>query len=439
MTTSSSATSGEIMSFRYFAYGSHMWPPEIRSLCPSARPLGVASLEGWATVYDKPSADGSTTLNIRPEQEASVDGVVFELTDEDRVPLDAASRGYTAMRFPIDGVETLTYAYGGESSPGPPYDWYQAVVDSGAAAFGVDPPTPVEPPTPDLLAPGIRPAGRENLEQVQRILSAGLHLGGDRYFIHPGDYAWWVFHDDPRYPDHFSTWLQGDEVVLTIDSREPREINVFTLPGVDPMPLVRWSQRRLNGEGEVGYVADRDIGFATRLRGEGYEPAYAFRSYEWDLEGDLPEVRVPEGWTVRAVRDETEANTRRAASHAAFESKMPEAMHLQRYLDFMRSPVYVGDRDLVAVDADGRVGSFMIWWGDSSGIAQIEPFGTHPDFHRRGIARALMYHGLAEMKHAGMRLARVCTDDDRPATAFYEGVGFRDVDRLRWWKKSQNE
>ena len=71
--------------------------------------------------------------------------------------------------------------------------------------------------------------------------------------------------------------------------------------------------------------------------------------------------------------------------------------------------------------------------------AQIEPFGTHPDSHRRGIGRALLYHGLGEMKRAGMHLARVCTDDDRLATAFYEGIGFRDVDRLRWWKQKHDE
>lgn len=414
-----------------------MWLPQIRSRCPSARPLGVARLQDWGLVYDKPGIDGSTKVNIRPG-DASVEGVLFELADEDRTPLDAAEPGYTAITPDIGGEATLTFAYQGEPATGPPYDWYQAIVECGAAAFGIEAPVSPEPPIPDPVAGAIRPAGREDLDAVHRILSEGLIRGGDKYFIHPGDYGWWLFHDDPRYPDHFSTWLQNDGAVVTIDSREPREINVFTLPGVDPMPLVRWAQRRLGGIGEVGYVADRDVEFGATLSREGYQPAYAFRSYEWDLEGDLPEVELPPGWTVRAVRGENEANTRRAASHAAFESKMPEAMHLQRYLDFMRSPVYEPERDLVAVDSEGRVGSFMVWWGDGSGIAQIEPFGTHPDFHRRGIGRALLYHGLGEMKRAGMRLVRVCTDDDRLATKFYEGIGFEDVDRLRWWKRSED-
>lgn len=105
-------------------------------------------------------------------------------------------------------------------------------------------------------------------------------------------------------------------------------------------------------------------------------------------------------------------------------------MHLQRYLDFMRSPVYVAERDLVAVSPAGDVAAFMVWWADPSGVAQIEPFGTHPDFHRQGIGRALIYHGLAEMKAAGMNTARVVTD---AAAGFYRGVGFEEAGSLRWW------
>jgi hypothetical protein len=40
------------------------------------------------------------------------------------------------------------------------------------------------------------------------------------------------------------------------------------------------------------------------------------------------------------------------------------------------------------------------------------------------------------MKAAGMHTCRVLTDDWRAATAFYEGVGFTDVGRIRTWKKA---
>ena len=115
---------------------------------------------------------------------------------------------------------------------------------------------------------------------------------------------------------------------------------------------------------------------------------------------------------------------------------MPEAMHLERYLRFMRLPVYESERDLVAVAPDGTISAFMIWWPDQSGIAQIEPFGTHTKFHRQGIGRSLMYFGLRRMQQAGITAIRVGTGEERlDATAFYEGVGFEVVGRLRWWQK----
>jgi ribosomal protein S18 acetylase RimI-like enzyme len=114
---------------------------------------------------------------------------------------------------------------------------------------------------------------------------------------------------------------------------------------------------------------------------------------------------------------------------------MDPALHLERYLGFMRSPVYVPENDLVAVTPEGEVASFMVWWPDQSGIAQIEPFGTHPRFSRRGVGRALIHHGLGLMRAAGMSICRVVTDDYRPATAFYESVGFDDVGALRWWAR----
>ena len=89
---------------------------------------------------------------------------------------------------------------------------------------------------------------------------------------------------------------------------------------------------------------------------------------------------------------------------------------------------------MVAVAPDGRIASFMIWWHHQSGVAQIEPFGTHPDFQGQGIGTALIHHGLRMMRDAGMRVARVNTQEARSdATAFYEAAGFTNAGLVRWW------
>jgi ribosomal protein S18 acetylase RimI-like enzyme len=424
------------LSFRYFAYGWNMWPPQIRSRCPSARLVETASIPGWAPVYDKPSTDGSAKLNIRPIPGAFTNGVVYEIDDSERQALDEAEPRYRATLVNISGRETLTYAYEGEPTRAMPYDWYVATVIAGARRHEI-PVDGLEVDTvPDPIAAEVRPATEEDLSSMQAVLSDGLAFGGERYYVHPGDLAWWMYHADPRATGRVSYWMQGQDGFAVIDSSDPSEISAFTRPGRPLMPLVRWSQRRLGDRGELGWVSDDDEDLVANLTIEGLGPVSTYRSYEWDLDGKpIPEPAIPDGWALRHVRDESEADSRRSASHAAFESTMDPSTHLDRYLEFMRSPIYDPERDLIAVAPDGTIVSFMIWWPDASGIAQIEPFGTHPDFQRGGAGRALIHYGLRRMRIGGMRLARVCTDDDRLATAFYESVGFDDVGRLRWWAR----
>ena len=245
-----------------------------------------------------------------------------------------------------------------------------------------------------------------------------------------------MWHADPRPHVHNdSFWIQDDQAVAFIDSSDPGEIAVMARPGVPRVPLFEWARGWLGGRGEAAWIGERDEEMVSYLTDLGLERAHTDISYRWDLEKTaVPEPVLPEGWVLRHLEGEQEADNRRAASHAAFQSTMEHEDHLNRYLKFMRSPVYDAERDLVAVAPDGRIAAFMIWWPDQTGIAQIEPFGTHPDFHRQGAGRALMYNGLRKMKDAGMRATRVVTDVPRSdATSFYSAVGFDDVGRLHWW------
>ncbi|MEA1903834.1 MAG: GNAT family N-acetyltransferase [Actinomycetota bacterium] len=443
------------MTFLYFAYGSNLWPPQMRGRCPSARPVGTASLDGWAPVYDKPSRDGSAKLSIRERHGAVAQGVIYEIADDERTSLDSAEHLYDPLTATVntdagERLEVVTYRWSGAPSPALPYDWYVAMAQAGAAHHRLSKAYYSNhlssEADDDPLAPGIRPATADDLPMMQDILSEAIATEGSRYTIHPGDLAWWMFHADPRYADQLSFWVQGETGVLVIYTKGS-EISAFARPGVPVVPMIEWAQRRMGGVGEVGWVSDEDTELVAYLESEGYEPVATDRSYRWDLTTsalatnvggrgtrDIPKPDLPPGWELRHLLGEHEADNRRRASHAAFRSKMDGAMHLDRYLGFMRSPVYEPRRDLVAVAPDGRVAAFMVWWPDVSGIAQIEPFGTHPDFQRQGIGRALIHFGLGEMAEAGMRVARVGTNDWREdATGFYRGVGFVEDGLVRWW------
>jgi ribosomal protein S18 acetylase RimI-like enzyme len=273
-----------------------------------------------------------------------------------------------------------------------------------------------------------------DLSEMQAIASRCLGPGGARNSIHPGDLAWWVHHEDPRLADSTTYWLMGDSGFAVLV--EGKDINAFTVPGGDLIGLIEWSRQRLDGAAEVGSVSEEDSGIESYLRDSGLEPASYMLSFEMDIkEGAVVVPDLGPGWELRHVRGEDEADNRREASHRAFASTMDRKLHLERYLRFMRSPVYDRERDLVAVAPDGRVAAFMVWWPDPSGIALIEPFGTHPDFQRRGVGRALLQFGFARMKSAGMRFVRVGTEESREtAVAFYENAGFHRGPRLGWWR-----
>lgn len=431
------------MAFLYFAYGSNLWPPQMLGRCPSALRIGTARLDGWRTVYDKPSRDGSSKLNIVESPGDSVLGAVYEIDDEERSALDGAEDRYDPLGVTVSTdtgarLGVRTYRWTGVASEALPYDWYLSIAQAGAALHGL--PESYysnhlgSEVSGDPLAPGVRPATADDLPLMQSILSRAVAQGGDRYSIHPGDLAWWIFHADPRHSDGVSYWMQGDDGVLMVDA-DDSVIGAFARPGVSPIPMIEWAQRRLRGRGAVGWVADTDSELVAYLEGEGSEVVRTDYWYRWDLDTTpVPAPSLDAGWTIRNVEGEHEADNRRRASHAAFNSTMDESMHLDRYLRFMRSPVYEPTRDLVAIAPDGTIASFIVWWPDPSGIAQIEPFGTHPDFQRRGIGRALIHYALRQMRDAGMTTTRVMTWDKEDSTGFYEGVGFEVVGAARDWQ-----
>ena len=66
----------------------------------------------------------------------------------------------------------------------------------------------------------------------------------------------------------------------------------------------------------------------------------------------------------------------------------------------------------------------------------FEPVGTHPDFQRRGLGKAVMTEALRRLKDRGMERAIVCTTaENTPGIKLYEAVGFRIINRLGLFEK----
>lgn len=273
---------------------------------------------------------------------------------------------------------------------------------------------------------------------AKRVLSAGLARPArdGRYTPHPGELSWWLDHADPRFrPPVLITTPDGFAFVSPSDG----EVAVFTFPGRDRESLL---DRALGGQDvtleappSVGWVAETDDALMLSLLGRGFlAGASGLVCFERAV-GETPRALLADGYRLGHVKGEGDAWARRAASFQTFESTMTPDAHHARYLAFMRSPAYAAQRDLVVWAPDGTVAAFAVWWLDpESGVAQIEPLGTHPDHRRRGLARALIGAVAAAASRACATRLRVSTELGRlAACATYEACGFREQGRVVWW------
>ncbi len=141
------------------------------------------------------------------------------------------------------------------------------------------------------------------------------------------------------------------------------------------------------------------------------------------LAASIPEPELPSGFNIRVVAESDSAQLA-LARNSAFD----ESWSGQQYRDqVMRKPGYRTERELVVVSPQGKVAAFTILWLDGvNQIGHFEPVGTHRDFQRRGLARALMLHALRELQVHGMQTATVThAADNQPALALYSGLGFQ--------------
>lgn len=138
------------MPIRYFAYGSNMLTERLKARCPTAAPIGIASVAGFALEFSKEGADGSAkaTLATADIWKRPVFGVVYEMDETDLPALDRAEgNGYGYNRqneFTVrasgelqQSVVTYLAHPDAVTQDLKPYDWYHGLVLAGARQHGL--------------------------------------------------------------------------------------------------------------------------------------------------------------------------------------------------------------------------------------------------------------------------------------------------------------
>ena len=116
---------------------------------------------------------------------------------------------------------------------------------------------------------------------------------------------------------------------------------------------------------------------------------------------DLVRTPGPAGFEVRPVLLPDELEARVDAHRGAF---APSRVTPQSYANVVATAPYRSDLDWVAVAPDGRLAAFaLVWLDERNGVAELEPVGTHPDFRRLGLARAVCAAALARRSRRPVR------------------------------------
>lgn len=210
------------------------------------------------------------------------------------------------------------------------------------------------------------------------------------------------------HPDHAGL---VDEVIGWYEDTAAGVERTVMPSAADTYGLKRWAAH--------GYETDPDslgdIGSWTQLN-------------ERDLT-DLEQPVLPDGFRFRTA-DEAGPE---AAVQAHLAAWAPSAYTAESYQGVRRTAAYRGDLHVLVEAPDGTMAaSTIVWLDDVNRTAQFEPVGTHPDYRRQGLGRAMLLHGMGLARAAGAdHMTVVClgAPGHPQARGLYYSVGFREFTR----------
>ena len=279
-------------------------------------------------------------------------------------------------------------------------------------------------------------AGHEDLVAMQRLMTSAWAAEGPLVKATPGDLHWWMYqHADKLDEVRIALWEDAGRLVgwswlwlpQTLFSYLPQDERAGQLFE----EMLDWfeSEARAAGAGQLDVdVLDVHEDQWSLLERRGYRliPDDSLEHMTCSL-AELQPTPVAEGFDVRPVRLPEELEARVDVHRAAF---APSRVTTERYGNVIARPPYRPELDWVAVGGDGRCAAYaLVWLDEANGVAELEPVGTHPDFRRRGLARAVCSHALAAARALGAHTGLVYAVTRSPAVTLYESLGFRTMAR----------
>jgi ribosomal protein S18 acetylase RimI-like enzyme len=286
--------------------------------------------------------------------------------------------------------------------------------------------------------------GAADLRLMQDLVAAVWADRREKSPHHVGDLAWWAHQHVGRDSEwNRRLWLEGSQCVAWAWLDRPAELTFAVHPDVPAHdPLLDWFEREAEGDAPLSVWTQNDDADACEVlerRGYRHLPgARSYLHYACDLAASLADPVVPHGYTLRTVRGQQDVRERVEVHRAVWH---PSRVTEESFRNVMASWPYRAELDCVAETREGRFAAYVLCWYDGDNRAgEFEPVGTHPDHRRRGLGAAICTFALRRLQDHGARTAVVYAggrEEDAPARALYESLGFRPHAREVEWRRSR--
>ncbi len=247
---------------------------------------------------------------------------------------------------------------------------------------------------------------------------------------------------------------QGELVGFAYVNQYQNLVEVFDADEITPdleAEMVAWvvsAMQRRNQERNYthpldAYVLEDDLARQAFLERHGFQrTAETSILLGRSLDQPIPEPHLPPGFAIRPMGGEAEVEAYVALHRAAFDT---DNMTVEYRRTIMNAPDYIPELDLVAVAPNGELAAFCVGqiFPDDTPRAGgkkegwTDPVGTHPNYQRLGLAKALLLAGMRALKARGIDMALLGTSSENLAMQHTaEAVGFRNASNTLFYSKT---
>lgn len=282
-------------------------------------------------------------------------------------------------------------------------------------------------------------------QQMRQLLFTGYAQARPTAYATVGELDWWRCTDNPIAPEsRCQLWFTAESALAGFAWLARNQVDLVTAhpyQALEPQ-ILAWAEEQTRSPQQehqparlTAWSFRGDTQREAMLQERGYQRSGYQLSYRWrPLAQSEPEETAPAGYLIRELAGEQELAQLVGAHQQAFGSTRITAANYQAVL---QAPTYRRDLHLVAIDTNGTICAFALFWFDQvNRIGLLEPLGTVPVARRRGLARALLTAGasrLSKLNAQGIRV--ISADTGSPEGQLYGSFGFKTIAQNEAWTK----